>query len=122
MLYTITPLPVSLGMQLSMSRVDLELIPDVDMYHLIEYPRRDLNDPPAVMNQNLIYLDVNNLYRWAMSQPFPTHGFHFLQPNEIDALGDVQQLADDAENGYIFEVDLSYPHHLHDSHDYPLAP
>ena len=58
-----------------------------------------------------------------MSHPFPTYGFHFLQPNEIDALGDVQQLADDAEDGYIFEVDLSYPHYLHDSHDdYPLAP
>ena len=56
------------------------------------------------------------------SQLLPTHGFRFLQPNEIDGLGDVQQLADDAEDGYIFEVDLSYRHHLHDSHDdYPLA-
>ena len=77
----------------------------------------------SLPNLNLIYLNANNLYGWAMSQLFPTHGFRFLQPNKIDGLGDVRQLADDAEDGYIFEVDLSYPHHLHDSHDdYPLAP
>ena len=30
---------------------------------------------------------------------------------------------DDAETGYFLEVDLKYPHHLHDLHsDYPLAP
>ena len=43
-----------------------------------------------------------------------------LHQDEIESLG---KLSDDAEDGYIFEVGLSYPHHLHDSHDdYPLAP
>ena len=32
-------------------------------------------------------------------------------------------MADDSEDGYILEVDLEYPAHLHDVHnDYPLAP
>ena len=47
-----------------------------------------------------------------MSQPLPTYGFLFLQPDEIGA-----------EDGYIFEVDLSCPQHHHHAHDdYPLAP
>ena len=52
----------------------------------------------------------------------PTHGFHFLQQDEISTLV-LQELSGDAEDGYIFEVDLHYPTHLHDRHDdYPLAP
>ena len=34
----------------------------------------------------------------------------------------LQELSDDAEDGYIFEVDLHYPIPIHDRHDdYPLA-
>ena len=59
-----------------------------------------------------------------MSQPLPTQGFRFLQPDEIEALVvEVRELSDDTEDGYIFEVGLSYPQHLFDAHDdYPLAP
>ena len=59
-----------------------------------------------------------------MSQQLPTHGFRFLQPDEIETLAvEVGELSNDAEDGYIFEVDLSYPQHLHDAHgDYPFAP
>ena len=52
-----------------------------------------------------------------MSQPLRTGGFRFLQPDEIEALAPVGELSDDAEEGYIFEVDLSYPRHLHDARD-----
>ena len=58
-----------------------------------------------------------------MIQPLPTGGFGFLQQDKIEALARVGELSDDAEDGYIFEVDLRYPQHLHDAHDdYPLAP
>ena len=41
----------------------------------------------------------------------------------VDVDVNVMQVADDAEDGYILEVDLEYPAHLHDIHkDYPLAP
>ena len=65
-------------------------------------------------NVNLIYLDANNLYGWDMSQPLPTHVFRFLQPDGIEALAvEVRELSDGTEDGYIFEVDLSYPHHFY---------
>ena len=58
-----------------------------------------------------------------MSQPLPSYDFRLLQPDENEALAvEVGELFDDAEDVYIFEVDLSYPQHLHDVHDdYPLA-
>ena len=88
-----------------------------------QYNRPSLPDTydSCLPNQNLIYLDAKYLYGWAMSQSLPTHGFPFLQQDEISALK-LQELSDDAEDGYIFEVDLHYPPRLHDRHDdYPLA-
>ena len=87
-----------------MSRVDLQLITDVDMHHFVENSVRggiskistrhaQANSPSfpgtydaSLPSQNLIYLDANNLYGWAMSQFLPTHGFRFPQQNEIDVL------------------------------------
>ena len=51
------------------------------------------------------------LYGWAMSQPLPTGGFQFLQPDEVEALAPVGELSDDAEDGNIYEVDLHYTQH-----------
>ena len=61
----------------------------------------------------LQYLDVNNLYAWAMSQPLPIGGFKWtdVNPNEIS------ELATRTDKGYILEVDVSYPKELHNPHD-----
>lgn len=57
-----------------------------------------------------------------MSQCLPTHGFRWLSQDEIDALN-ISQVSDDGTDGFILEVDLKYPAHLHDQHNqYPLAP
>jgi hypothetical protein len=69
-----------------------------------------------------MYLDANNLYGWAMSQPLPTGEFDWLNEEEIANL-DIMQIPDNSEEGYILEVDLKYPKELHDLHnDYPFAP
>ena len=61
----------------------------------------------------LQYLDANNLYGWAMSQPLPTGGFRWVDvnPNEIS------ELATRTDKGYILEVDVSYPKELHNQHN-----
>ena len=60
----------------------------------------------------LQYLDANNLYDWAMSQPLPTGGFRWagIEPNEIS------ELAIRTDKGYILEVDVSYPKELYNQH------
>ena len=52
----------------------------------------------------LQYLDANNLYGWAMSQPLPTRGFRLVDvnPNEIS------ELATRTDQGYILEVDVMH--------------
>ena len=62
----------------------------------------------------IIYLDANNLHGWAMSKPLPTHGFKWMNEEELE---------DWRSFSCILEVDLEYPESLHDPHnDYPLAP
>ena len=65
-------------------------------------------------NKYLSYLDANNLYGLAMSQPLPTHGFKWMSEEELKNW---------RNHSCILEVDLEYPKELHDLHnDYPLAP
>ena len=73
-------------------------------------------------NTWIMYLDANDLYGHAMSQPLPTGGFRWPDGKEINDF-DVQNVSDNSKKGYILQVDLEYPKELHDEHDsYPLAP
>lgn len=124
---------------LKMSGVSLELLTDPFMYQMFEIGTRggvsmvckkyckanhkhldDFDDSKE--SKHIMYLDANNLYGWAMSQPLPTGLMRFLSEDEIETF-DLQQIAQDSEEGYILEVDMEYPPHLHDIHNcYPLAP
>lgn len=57
-------------------------------------------------------LTVPNLNGTAMPQPLLIYGFRWLQRNDIDVL-DVYALRGGYETGYILEVDLQNPQHLH---------
>ena len=61
----------------------------------------------------LQYLDANNLYGWAMSQPLPTGGFKWVDVN----LNEISELATRTDKGYILEVDVSYPKELQNPHN-----
>ena len=131
---------------LKMTKIQLELMTDVDMYLFIEKGLRggisyianrygkannkymkdyNVNEP----SKYIMYLDANNLYGWAMCQYLPTGGFRWFTKKDIQELNDLDpsdylfQYSETDEKGLIFEVDLEYPEELHDLHNnYPLAP
>ena len=61
----------------------------------------------------LLYLDANNLYGWAMSQPLPTGGFKWVDVNH----NEISELATRIDKGYLLEVDVSYLKELHNQHN-----
>ena len=116
---------------LKKTRIRLELLLDPDMLLMFERGIRGgitqsvnrwakANNPymgpefvPHKPTRYLQYLDANNLYGWAMSQPLPTGGFKWVEvkPSEI------RKLVKRRYKGYILEVDIRYPRELHDSHN-----
>ena len=117
---------------LKVTEVKLELLSDMDMLLMVEkgirggvsmisnrygktnnkYMGDKFDDKEP--SKYITYLDANNLYGWAMSKPFPTHGFKWMKVNELETW---------ELHSCILEVELEYPKSLHDLHsDYPLAP
>ena len=120
---------------LKSTNIKLDLLTESDMYLFVEKGLRGgismvshrlckANNPymenfdPQQPTSYLQYLDANNLYGWAMSQPMPTGEFEW-----VDFTEDILETPAGADHGYILEVDLQYPASLHREHnDYPLAP
>ena len=116
--------------------VELELLSDPDMLLMFEkgirggismisnrhgkannsYMDDEYDDKRAT--KYITYLDANNLYGWAMCKPLATHGFKWMDDDELTSWKNYG-----SSNACILEVDLEYSKHLHDLHnDYPLAP
>lgn len=69
----------------------------------------------------IMYLDCNNLYGFTMMQSLPVNGFQWIN-NPHFTVEQILNIADDAPQGYIFEVDMEYPENLHDLHnDFPFC-
>lgn len=83
---------------------------------------------PSQPKNYIMYLDITNLYGHAMVQALPYSDFSFMNEKfceEVQLRGLNSLLNKDLheEWGYILEVDLVYPPHLHDKHkNLPLAP
>ncbi|RLU16289.1 hypothetical protein DMN91_012049, partial [Ooceraea biroi] len=117
--------------------IEFELLTDVDMVQFVErgvrgglsqcshrYARANNRHAPSYdpceTSTYLMYYDVNNLYGWAMCQPLPRARFRWI---EDVATFDVSAIPADSPIGYILEIDLEYPRHLHDAHsDLPFCP
>ena len=74
---------------------------------------------PAKDDMSIMYVDANNLYGSALSQKLPVSDFEVLEnPETIDWL----TVDTEGDYGYVLEVDLEYPEHIHDATQwFPLA-
>ena len=122
---------------LKKTKITLDLVHDQDMYEMIgkgkrggvcqvgsKYAKANIKYMKSY-NQDIIssysmYIDANNLYGLAMSMKLPFGNLEWS--NDIQSTDNVMKYEDN-DIGYMLEVDLIYPKHLHDYHkDYPLAP
>lgn len=81
----------------------------------------------TTQKQLLMYIDQNNLYGSAMCEHLPHSNFHLLTEHEVETFFPHQQnilnLNTEGDEGFYFEVDMSYPPEIHDrTSDFPLAP
>ena len=131
-LHYITSPGLAWDAMLKMTGINLELITDIDKQLFIEKGLRGgisyiahrhaeannkytRNYDPDKPSSYIMYLDANNLYGWAMSQPLPYRNFKWVKADRV--------IPKKKGIGHIYEVDLEYPRELHDLHnDYPCAP
>ena len=125
---------------LKKTEVKLELLTDVDMLlmaekgirggicHAMHRYAKTNNHYMKDYNKDeeesfLEYLDANNLYGWAMSEPLPVDSFDRIK--ELSKIDEdfIKNYDKDSDKGYILEVDVKYPKNLHDLHsDLPFLP
>lgn len=98
----------------------LDTIQAVDILMFIELARiRQCSNSYSVANNKylpnynpenpssyIFYLDVNNLYGWAMREVFPCSNFRFEE--NVESF-ETMLIPDDAPKECILEVDLDYP-------------
>lgn len=124
-----------MGAMLKYTKVTLDLLTDYEMLNFIQgsirggisqcchrYAKANNKFTNAQADMNslssfILYLDANNLYVWAMSQPLPQGNFKWVDEFNLD----ITLLSDDDPEGYIFDIDIEYPKELHSKHnDFPF--
>ena len=118
---------------LKMTKIELELISDSDIYLFLmdtikggntvcnkKYIKADniytrKKDENSDINKYLMYLDANNLYGLSMSKPLPYKNFKLSND-------DIQLNENNLKTG-IYEVDIEIPENLHNKFkDFPVCP
>ena len=70
-----------------------------------------------------MYLDLNNLYEWAMSKNLPVYGLKWK--NDLSRFNEnfIKNYNENSDVGYFLEVDIEYPKQLWSYHkDLPFLP
>ena len=127
---------LSWDVMLNMTKVELKLILDPDMYIFFEKGTRGrvshISNRYSNANNKYLksfdqkqeskhikYFDVNHLHGYAMSKFLPASGLQWIDPKEFD----LNKYTSNSSKGCVLEVDLEHPKELQELHnDYPLAP
>ena len=127
---------LSCNVMLELTKTEVELIPDLDMYKFFEKGTRGRisyisnryskannkylkSYDPKQQSKHIIYLGANNLYAYALSKFSPISGFKWIYPKEFD----LNKYTSNSSKVYVLEVDLEYIKESRELHnDYPLAP
>ena len=73
----------------------------------------DSSQPSIYIN----YLDLNNMYAWAMSQLLPVDGHKQILDVDSWNAQKIHDLTRHDLNGYLLDVDVDYPSHLPNAHN-----
>ena len=65
----------------------------------------------------LKYLDVNNLFGWAMSQKLAVSTFEWKEVTTQFNEDFTKNFKEESDEGYFLEVDVQYPEKLHELHN-----
>ena len=132
----LSPPVLSCDAMLNTTKVELELIPDPDIYIFFKKGMRAgvscisniygkasnkylKSYDQKQKSKHIIYLYVNNLHDNTMSRFLLTSGFKWIYPKEFN----LNKYTRNSSKGCFLEVDLEYPKELWELHnDYPLAP
>ena len=84
--------------------------------HNYEAPTADFSCEDKVQD-HLLYTDANNLYSVAQSAPQPAGDYAWCDEEQLTRLNKhINEIPVESAVGFILEVDLDYPSHLHESH------
>ena len=120
---------------LNMAKVELELIPDLDMYIFFEKCARGRvfyisnryskvnnkhsKQDPKQESKDIKYLDTNNFCGYVVSKFLPISSFKWIDLREFS----LNKCTRNKSKGFVFEVDLEYPKESRVLHnDHPLTP
>ena len=110
----------------------IELIQDAELYWFFNGGIRggmtfiNKHHVAADETTQLLYIDINNLYGWALSQKLPYGEIEWVtDPGKIDLVLEMCRYGGDlnTDEGFVLEVDLIIPPSIHDKLDQlPVAP
>ena len=90
------------------------------VYRYAKVNNKYMNDYDNDIDSSYLeYLDVNNLYGWAIPQKLPVDGFEWVEEDDLLKFNEslIENYDENCDKGYTIEVNVEYPKNLHKLHN-----